>query len=304
MSRSFAVIGYPLGHSLSPILHNYVFDRLALDASYKSLETPLGALDEVARRLRDGRLAGINITLPYKSTFLRYLDQLAPDALPVGAVNCVALEQDNLIGHNTDVTGILYALRQGSFQAEGLRVMILGAGGAARAAIVALIQQGAEQICIAGRREEAITQLLDDFRKITSKTRLVGQLINPELDTRSFHLIINATPVGMHPNVEKSLLHVSQIHRGQTVFDMVYRPEITQLLQTALAKSCQIITGLDMFIGQGLASLDYWFPGIIYDQGDQLNPAIDVSSVRSLLLEALNYRAPISHVVQKTGDMA
>lgn len=301
--RNFAVIGHPLDHSLSPTLHNHVFRQLSLDARYQALDTPPEGLAAVARRLRQGSLAGINITLPYKTAFVAYLDEVAADAAPAGAVNCIAVDQGRLTGHNTDVTGIYYALGQGGFQAGGSSVLIMGAGGAARAAVVALLTLGVGRICVVARREAAVQGFLADFREqASSTTTMEGLLIEPGLDTAPYQLLINATPAGMWPQTEVSLLQADQLHRGQTVFDLVYHPEETLLLQRAVERDCKVITGLDMFISQGLASLEHWFPGVIYNEAGEPNPEIELPALKAALSAAIEGHTSSAGSTPHTGE--
>ena len=300
--KNFAVIGHPLAHSLSPVLHNHVFDRLSLDARYQALDTPPEGLAEVARQLRQGDLAGINITLPHKTAFMAHLDEAAPDAAPVGAVNCVVVDGSRLVGHNTDVTGICYALGQGGFRAAGSSVLIIGAGGGGRAVVAALLLLGAGHICVVDCRKPAVQSLLADFREQAGSTTLEARLISPELDTAPYQLLINATPVGMWPQVEASLLRADQLHRGQTVFDLVYHPENTLLLQQALERGCRTITGLDMFIAQGLASLEHWFPGVIYNEAGELNHAIELPALKAVLSAAIKEHTSSTGTTPQTGE--
>lgn len=290
---TFAVIGYPLGHTLSPTLHNYLFDRLGLDARYRALETTSGELGTVAQQLRQGELTGINITLPHKTAFLAYLNRIAPEALPVGAVNCVLMDRGELVGYNTDVAGLTYALTGAQFPIAGSQVLLLGAGGAARAAITALRQQGAAQICVAGRRVAAVQQFIGSFPHDDGTTTLKAEQLDGALDTTPYQLIINATPVGMWPRTDAAILEKDQLHAGQTVLDMVYHPEMTQLLQLAKAQGCPIIPGLDMFIGQGLASLQHWFPGVFaHGHGSgNISPDVQLSDLKVVLLAALKDHA-------------
>ncbi len=291
--NTFAIIGYPLGHTLSPTLHNYLFDRLDLDARYRALETTPDELGKIAQQLRHGELTGINITLPHKTAFLAYLDRIAPEALPVGAVNCVGMDQGELVGTNTDLAGLNYALAGANFPIAGSKVLLLGAGGGARAALTALRQQGAAQICVAGRRMAALQQFIGSFPPDGGTTTLKAEQLDAALDTTPYQLIINATPVGMWPQTDAAVLEEDQFHEGQTVLDMVYRPEKTLLLQRAKARGGRVIPGLEMFIGQGLASLQHWFPGVLVHKHEpgNISPDIQVPAIKAMLLAALENRA-------------
>ncbi|UCH62897.1 MAG: shikimate dehydrogenase [Fidelibacterota bacterium] len=299
---NFAVIGHPLGHSLSPALHTHVFHRLSLNASYQALDTPPERLAEVARQLRQGDLAGINITLPHKTAFIEHLDLVAPDAVPAGAVNCVVVDQERLIGHNTDITGIQYALRQAQFQASGSSALVIGAGGGGRAVVAALLLLGAGHICVVDCREPAVKSLLANFQEQAGSTTLEGRLIQSELDTAPYQLLVNATPVGMWPRTGDSPLETYQIHGRQTVFDLVYHPEKTLLLRRAFEQGCRTVTGLDMFIAQGLASLEHWFPGVIYNEVGELNPGIELAALKAVLSAAIEDHASGASTASQTGE--
>jgi len=289
--KNFAVIGHPLSHTLSPALHSHIFHRLSLDARYQALDTPPEGLAEVSRQLRQGDLAGINITLPHKTAFMEHLDMVAPDAAPVGAVNCVVVDQGRLIGHNTDVTGIQYALRQAGFKVRGSSVLVVGAGGGGRAVVAALLLLGACHICVVDCRKPAVQSLLANFREQAGSTTLEGRLIQPELDTAPYQLLVNATPVGMWPLTGESSLRTDQLHGRQTVFDLVYHPEKTLLLQRAVGRGCRTVTGLDMFIAQGLASLEHWFPDVIYNEVGELNPGVELAALKAALSAAIEDHA-------------
>ncbi|MBA7562952.1 Shikimate dehydrogenase (NADP(+)) [subsurface metagenome] len=286
--RHFAVVGYPLGHSLSPVLHNHLFSVLGLEARYDLRETPPGQLETVVRQLHNGELVGINVTLPHKTAILPYLNTISSEAGPVGAVNCVAVEDGRLTGYNTDVPGLRQALRNGGFAAKGCRALLLGAGGAARAAVIALAQEEANHLTVAVLPTEALDAFTASFEGKMGSMLLATAQLGPELDTSSYDLIIHATPVGMWPNTEKAVLEAHQFHEGQTVVDMVYHPEMTLLLQRAAARECPVIPGMDMFIAQGLISLKHWFPDEIYGGADDLNPKIDPAALKRFLLETLD----------------
>ncbi len=300
--KHFAVIGHPLGHTLSPALHNHIFSRLSLDADYRALDTPPADLAEVAHQLRQGELEGINITLPHKIAFIDYIDEVAPDAAPVGAVNCVVAHGDRLVGHNTDVTGIRHALQQGGFQAKGSSVLLMGAGGAARAAMAALLDLAVSRIRVLDLLENDVQALLVNFRGQAGDVALESGIFRPGLETNTFQLIINATPIGMWPQTDSALLQADQLSSDQTVFDMVYHPEITLLLQRAAEIQCRIVTGLEMFIAQGLASLEHWFPGVIYSNTGKLNPELELPALKSVLTTAIEGHDPINDSIHDEGE--
>lgn len=302
--KTFAVIGTPLAHTLSPVLHNEVFHRLGLDARYIARETAAPELPEIARQLRAGALAGINITAPHKTAFLPHLDDLAPEAGAADAVNCVAVNGGRLVGHNTDLTGIAASLADGAFDAPGSAALVLGAGGAARAAVAALLRLGTSSIHVAARREQAARQLCGALQPLAGSAPLTGRLLDPRLDTGAFRLIMNATPVGMWPRVDSSPLLAEQLHEGQLLFDLVYRPEITLLLERARAAGCTVISGLELFLTQGLASLELWLPGRIYEAPGRLVPELQLPGLRDVLRAALLGQATALDEAPATGERA
>lgn len=285
--KSFAIIGTPLQHTLSPKLHSYLFESLGVKAVYNTMEVQADELDKVSTKLREGFLAGINITLPHKAAFLPFLDDTTEETEAAGAANCVSVDQGFLHGHNTDIYGIHYAIESNEMSPKGKSVLILGNGGSARAAMIAFQDLDATRISIAGRRETAASQCLDEFRDRRKDIHYNVHRLWPELDTSSYQFIVNATPVGMWPDLDDTPLHQEQLHAGQTVFDFIYHPERTLLQKHALERGCRIISGIEMFIGQGLASQEHWFPGLIFETNGRLNPRIDVIGLKSFLLSIL-----------------
>ncbi|GAC1624712.1 MAG: shikimate dehydrogenase [Candidatus Acidiferrum sp.] len=245
-TRVFGVIGDPIGHSLSPLLHNTGFLARKMDAVYlpflvKNLREFLKAVPEFALR-------GFSVTLPHKQTILDYLAECEPLAARIGAVNTVVVRGDgSLYGCNTDYVGVLRALQR-KLRIAGSRVLIFGAGGSARAAAFALAKTGAS-VFICARREKAAGQL----------ARAVGGEVLPRraLRTESFDALLNTTPVGMHPHDTISPLASSELH-CRIVMDLIYRPEKTQLLKLAAKKNIATVSGVEMFLAQGIAQWEMW----------------------------------------------
>ncbi len=281
--KTLAVIGFPLKHTLSPLLHNHLFGLLGIDARYQALETPPADLAQVANRLRGGDLDGLNITRPHKIAFREYLDRVAPDAAIAGAVNCVCVDRVGLHGHNTDLAGITHAFDVAGHDCSGQQVLLLGAGGAARAAVVALQRLGVAGITVAARRLTAADELIAALPAKQRPANFRAIKLTPDLDSRPFGLLVNATPVGQWPRVDEVPPGAGQLHPQQAVFDMVYHPDDTQLLQRARSLGCRVISGLDMFVGQALASLELWFPGSTGFGSGSLQPGIDPAALRELL---------------------
>ena len=245
-TRVYGVIGDPIRHSLSPLLHNTGFIARRLDAVYlpflvHRLADFLAAVPEVGVR-------GFSVTLPHKQTILKHLGECEPLAADIGAVNTVVVRSDgSLYGSNTDYVGVLRALED-KLRIKGSRVLILGAGGSARAAAFALARGGAV-VSICARRERAAKEL----------ARAVGGETVPRraLRTEFFDAVLNSTPIGMHPLDGISPLAPGELH-CRLVMDLIYRPERTQLLKIAAKKGIATVSGLEMFLAQGIAQWEIW----------------------------------------------
>jgi 3-dehydroquinate dehydratase/shikimate dehydrogenase len=244
-TQLFGLVGHPIGHSLSPLVHNRAFQVRRLNAVYLPFPTP--ELADFLRVVEQLHIAGFSVTLPYKEAILRYLAWVDPLARRVGAVNTVVVQGRRLLGYNTDYCAVLSALR-GALKLQRSRAVVLGAGGAARAAAFALTDAGAEVFIWARRLEQA-----------ASLARAVGGAVidRRRLAQKDFDLLVNATPVGMMPDFRRTPLRADELHAA-VVFDMVYRPERTRLLQLAARKGARTVSGLRMFVAQAAAQWELW----------------------------------------------
>lgn len=241
----YGVIGNPVEHSLSPVLHNAAFKARRIDAVY---------LPFLVRDLRDFLIAikplgivGFSITLPHKTAILRYLDECDPLAAKIGAVNTVVVRREKLFGYNTDYAGVLSALRK-KMPIAGSRVLLFGAGGAARAAAFALAESGAN-VCVCARRPRQARALARAIR---------GEAIaRRHLREQFFDAIVNTTPAGMFPGTKISPLAAGELH-CRVVMDLIYRPMKTRLLEIARRRGLAVISGVEMFLAQGTAQWEMW----------------------------------------------
>jgi shikimate dehydrogenase len=244
------VIGHPLMHSQSPLLHNMVYQALGCNAVLLACAYPnLSKTLETIKTLSVGYLA---VTMPFKEEIVPYLDEMSPAVSQLQAANTVIVRDGKLEGYNTDVDGIAYALRKVSLANKN--VLIIGAGGAARAmAYVAQAQQA--NLFWFNRTPERIVPLVAHFG---------GTCVTPAvLHEIPIDVIINTTPLGLFPEVDRTPLPDYIFRTEQAVFDMVYNPVETRLLQDAKAKGAVCISGLDMFIGQGLRQIELWLEKIL-----------------------------------------
>jgi 3-dehydroquinate dehydratase/shikimate dehydrogenase len=267
-SRVYGVIGSPITHTLSPLMHNRAFQEKKINAVYVPfLVAPSDAgLKDFLRVVRPLGIAGFSVTLPHKERILRYLDECDPLATRIGAVNTVVVRKGGkLFGCNTDYVGVLRALER-KMPLRGSRVLICGAGGAARAAAFALAEAGSV-VCICARRP----------KRAASLARAVGgeAVVRARLRKEFFDAIVNATPVGMSPNEDESPLRAEELN-CRLVFDTIYRPLKTKLLQIAETRGIETVGGLEMFVAQGVAQNEIWM--------EQRAP---VALMRRTVLEAL-----------------
>jgi 3-dehydroquinate dehydratase/shikimate dehydrogenase len=245
-TRVFGVIGDPVGHSLSPLLHNSGFVARNVDAVY--LPFLVHRLKDFLDAVETLGIRGFSITLPHKHTILKYLTECDPLAAEIGAVNTVVVRGDgSLCGSNTDYVGVLRAL-EAKMRLRGSRVLVFGAGGAARSAAFALARAGA-LVAICARREQMGKSL----------ARAVGGefLRRRALRSEKFEGIINATPVGMYPHNKISPLSARELN-CRIVMDLIYRPLDTELLKIARKKGINTVSGVDMFLAQGFAQWELW----------------------------------------------
>ncbi|MGC9400428.1 MAG: shikimate dehydrogenase [Anaerolineae bacterium] len=266
-TRLVGLIGWPVRHSRSPVVHNAAFAALGLNWRYVPLPTPPARVGEAVRGLVALGFRGANVTVPHKETVLPYLDALAPAAAALGAVNTLVIDRSgdasaDIRGHNTDVPGFLAALRSGDFEPQGKRAIVIGAGGAARAVVYALLSAGAQKVTVLNRTPSRAVALVDDLAPHAQATALHGAPLTAERLVEAAygaHLLVNATTVGMWPHTHASIWpDEASIPAHLTVMDLVYRPRETRLLAQARAAGAHPIDGLGMLIHQGALAFDLW----------------------------------------------
>ncbi|MDE2918862.1 MAG: shikimate dehydrogenase, partial [Chloroflexota bacterium] len=260
MSDAYAVIGWPLGHTLSPVMHQAALDELGLDATYTALPTPPGTENDRFNDVRTGTLAGLNVTIPHKLAAFRAVDRRSPAAERTGAVNTVIRDGPRLLGDNTDPYGFIQALRQfGGFDPAGASVVVVGAGGAARAAVLALSDSGASRILVANRTEARAHELANDLQASDGVPIHSCALTDTRLpqSLSAAQLLVNTTSVGMSggPAPAASPVPADSLHPNLFVYDIVYRPAVTPLLAAAQRCGAPTLGGLEMLVMQGAASL-------------------------------------------------
>jgi len=255
MRKIVGIIGYPLGHSVSPAMHNAAFRELGLDYEYVPFEVEPADLPEALPGLRAIHVAGFNVTIPHKENIVPLLDDVTKLARTIGAVNTVVNQDGELTGYNTDGPGFIESLKEDAgFEPGGKKVVVLGAGGASRAVAIMLAETGAASLTISDVIEDKARELAE-YADGLSRTKCGwakpdSLLLKSEIEGAD--LLVNTTPLGMHPEVNRSPLpEKMKLPRALVVYDLVYNPAETKLLKTAKASGCKAVSGLGMLVRQG-----------------------------------------------------
>lgn len=264
-TRLAGIMGCPVEHSYSPLIHNTAFDASGLNCRYVALPVQPEDLADAVRGLRALRFLGANVTLPHKQAVLPLLDTLSDTAHAVGAVNTIVCQHDGdtviLRGDNTDVVGFLQPLRPLGARLHGTGMVILGAGGAARAVAYSLLTTYApECLTLAARTPARAEQLAADLASFDTRGALgVLPLAEAARAIRAARLVVNTTPVGMHPQTDATPWpDARDFHAEQMVYDLIYRPGHTHLLQQAAAQGARTVGGLEMLLHQAAAAYRQW----------------------------------------------
>lgn len=246
-----AVIGSPVTHSLSPLLHNAAFNSLGMDWEYLALEITESELDEVLAQMRSGNLGGLSVTMPFKTRVASLVDECTSIAEKLSAVNCVVANEKGLIGHNTDGDGFLNGLiHEAQFDPKGKKVAVIGAGGAARAVIEALARSGAASIMVVNRTPAKAESAAD----LAGEVGAVGTL----KDISGADLVVNATSIGMKDNQVDIPCSVDLLHSSQLVVDLIYHPLETRWISLAKQKGIDSHNGVSMLLFQAAEAFTLW----------------------------------------------
>ena len=262
MNTALGIIGYPIGHSMSPVFQQAALDELGVDAQYVAYQVAPDDVGEFVNGLRQPGIMGINVTVPHKLAVMPFLDEIDDWATEAGAVNTIVNRQGRLTGHNTDGYGFLRALRAGAeFEPRGRRTLILGAGGAARGVVLALAREGAGHLTIANRTPERAENLAELARNRNISAQAIA-LSGADLKeaAASAELIVNCTTIGMThgPGEDETPLPGDAIPPTALVNDLVYNPLETRLLREAAQAGAKTLGGIQMLVYQGAASFEMW----------------------------------------------
>ena len=268
MKKKFGIIGNPIKHSLSPILHQYWFDKYGLDASYSIIQAEDKDLNSIMGKIRDGELTGINVTLPFKQKIINQTDKIVNDAQLTGSVNTILLDKDKIIGENTDVYGLQAAYLKEIDNCAKKNALVIGAGGVSPSVILSLQKTGIANISITNRTNEKCIFLKKKFNYLNI---LPWEKLKYEI--KNFDIIINATSLGLKDGDDFNFDFINT--KSDLIYiDTIYNPLETKTYNFLKEEGKKVFNGLDMFIYQGQKSFYLW---------NKINPEID-----NKIIELLN----------------
>jgi shikimate dehydrogenase len=264
------VIGHPLSHTQSPTLHNAIYQHIQVDAIL--LAFPHTKLSSLIQSIKTLAVELVAVTMPFKEKIIKYLDYCSPEVENLKAANTLIQRDNKLYGYNTDVDGVAYALRD--IHLNNKNILIIGAGGAARAAAFFLKNQQANLYWL-NRTEKNAVNIAKFFGGEVIDDRLLSQL--------HIDIIINTTPLGMYPDIDTSPLNNDIFKSHQIVFDMIYNPLETRMLSQAKKQGAKIISGIDMFIGQGLRQIELW-------QNQSYTTQVDINQIKQKIQKIISLK--------------
>ena len=246
--KKYLVIGNPIEHSLSPKLHNYWFEKNNIDANYGKRKIDKSEIQDVISEIKDNKLDGINVTIPFKSDVIPFLDTLSEESQITQSVNTIYIHDKKLVGHNTDIKGFELSLKETQFDLKNKSIFILGAGGVVPSLIYALEKLGISRIKVSNRTKQKAEKLKKNFSNIS----VVDWGDQPEFD-----MIINATSLGLSKEDDMGL-SFKNINKEKLFYDVIYNPKETNFLKTGKSLGCKISNGKMMFIYQALEAFKLW----------------------------------------------
>jgi shikimate dehydrogenase len=278
-TKVLGVFGRPIGHSVSPAMHNAALNELGLDYVYVAFDVDPAWLERAVQAVRALGMAGVNVTIPHKEEVIRFLDEVSPEARLVGSVNTISNVNGRLRGDSTDGAGFLQAFEEIGAEVREKRAVLLGAGGSARAVLYALLAKGAS-VTIVNRTMERGEKLAAEFDDVSPGNARAVMLSPDSLKkaVQDADLLVNCTSVGMWPRVEESPCPEEFLHSGLLVYDLVYNPLRTKLIRDAEKAGAATISGLKMLVFQGAVSFKIW-TGYDPPIGIMENAALDALAV-------------------------
>ena len=262
LNKFAGIIGYPLSHTLSPSMHNFIYQKLGIDVEYKKWEISPNNLKSHIEKINNENFIGANITVPYKEKIVPLLDEIRNEAKFTGAVNTIVKNNNKLIGYNTDVYGIEQTLDIKLMNDVINNAVIFGAGGAAKAALFVLLQRGLNNLTIVNRTKSNALKMISKFNNANCDQTIITLNEKSQIKSAclSADLIINTTILGMKNSGYEDISPIDStfIDSNSVIFDMVYNPTKTPLIKIALERNANIIEGLNMLVYQAIKSIELW----------------------------------------------
>lgn len=258
-TKTLCIIGYPVGHTMSPIMHNATIKELDLNYIYVAFNVNPDNLEKAVQGFRALDIKGINVTIPHKETIIKYLDEIDPISEKMGAINTIKNDDGYLKATNTDAAGARKSLIDAGFTIEGKNIVFIGSGGAARS-IAYILSEEAKKIVLTDIVEERAVTVAREITK-NMEANVEGKLASAKVlaeEIKHADLLINATPIGMHPKEGDSPISKDLLHQELFIFDVIYNPMETQLMKEAAEIGCKTLSGLDMLINQGVIAFKWW----------------------------------------------
>jgi shikimate dehydrogenase len=258
-TRVYGVIGDPIEHTLSPTLQNAAFQAAQLDCKFLAFQVKPDQVGNAMAGMRALGISGLNVTMPHKNAVINHLDEIDPTAKQLNAVNTIKNEDGKLFGYNTDGTGAFKALRENGVEVKGKTVVLMGAGGAARAIAFALAKEASE-FNIVNRSLQPAAELANQL-KLNFDAKVFVYTLSPftvKANLAEADVLINATSVGMNPNANQTLIPSKYLKPDLAVMDIVYNPLQTKLAKAAKRAGAKVISGVEMLLFQGAASFEIW----------------------------------------------
>lgn len=256
MKKLFGVIGDPIAHSMSPAMHNDLFDFYGIDAEMFAFHIKGPYLEDAVKGFKAINIAGFNVTIPHKSAIMPFLDEIDPLAEAIGAVNTVVNKDGKFIGYNTDGSGYFEGIKQVVSDVQGKTVLLVGAGGAAKAIYYTMANAGVKRIDIANRTRQSAESLIANCPYKTCSEVL--EITEEKQDFSTYDIIIQTTSVGMHPKVNETPIHFHRLKDGALVSDIIYTPLETRFLYNARQLGAATQNGIPMFVYQGALAFEKW----------------------------------------------
>lgn len=259
-TRTCGLIGCPVEHTKSPLIHNTIAEHMGINLSYVPFHVQKEDLEAAVKGAKALCLLGLNVTVPYKSDVIPYLQEIDPLAKQIGAVNTLVSVEGGYKGYNTDMPGLYRAMQEDGVEIEGNQVIILGAGGVARAVALLMAQKKAKEIIIINRTLEKAEKICTEVREFyVDATIRALKLEDYETLPMEKYLVIQATSIGMYPNVEEAVIEEESFYeRVHTGYDLVFNPPQTRFMKLTMDKGGKAFSGLKMLLYQGVIAYEYW----------------------------------------------